>query len=125
MNPDTQFFWDAAAEHDLRIQRCLGCGQLRHPPGPACPSCHSLEWDAVSVSGRGVLYSYTVLYHPPTPGFYGPAIVCVVQLDEGVRLVSNVIDSEPSLLRIGQPLEVCFLDQEEGWTVPQFRVVGF
>jgi uncharacterized OB-fold protein len=121
MNQDTQFFWDAAAEDRLAIQRCSACGLLRHPPGPACPSCHSLDWEASDVSGNGTLYSYMVVHHPPAPGFSSPAIVAVVQLDEGVRLISNITGVDPETLAIGEPLEVYFLPQQEGWTAPQFR----
>ena len=121
MNQDTQFFWDAAAEGRLVIQRCGDCGRLRHPPGPACPYCHSLECKPVEVSGKGKLYSYTVIRNPPAPGFDGPAIVVIVELDEGVRVVSNIGGIDPASLRIGERLEVYFVAQEEGWTAPQFR----
>ena len=121
MNQDTQFFWDAAAAGRLEIQRCADCSRLRHPPGPSCRYCHSLRWDSVQVSGRGTLYSYTVIRHPPAPGFDGPAIVVSVDLDEGVRLVSNIGGIDPDTLRIGEPLEVYFVAQDEGWTAPQFR----
>jgi hypothetical protein len=121
MNEDTSFFWKAAAEGRLAIQRCSGCGLLRHPPGPACPSCQSLEWEPAEVSGRGTLYSYTVIHHPPAPGFDGPAIAAVVALEEGPRLISNITGTDPETLRIGEPLEVWFLPQAEGWTAPQFR----
>lgn len=121
MNTDTQFFWDAAAAGRLVVQRCSACGLLRHPPGPACPFCHSLDWDVSEVSGRGTLYSYTVVHHPPAPGFDGPAIAVVVELDEGVRLISNVTGADPATLVIGEPLEVYFVPQEEGWAAPQFR----
>jgi uncharacterized protein len=121
MNSDTQFFWDAAAEGRLVIQRCTACGRLRHPPGPACPQCRSLDWDTLESSGRGTLYSYTVVYHPLAPGFDDPATVVVVELEEGVRVVSNLIEAEAAPLQIGEPLEVFFVAQDEGWTAPQFR----
>jgi uncharacterized protein len=121
VNQDSSFFWDGARERRLLIQRCAKCHQLRHPPGPACPECHSLEWDVVESAGRGTLYSYTVVHHPPVTGFDGPATAIVVELDEGTRLVSNIDDEDARDLRIGEPLEVFFLDQDEGWTVPQFR----
>jgi uncharacterized OB-fold protein len=125
MNQDTQFFWDPAAEGRLAIQRCSACRLLRHPPGPACPSCHSLEWEVSTVNGRGTLNSYTVLHHPPAPGFDGPAIAVVVELDEGVRMISNVTGADPATLRIGEPLEVHCVPQDKGWTAPQFpRPVG-
>ena len=120
-NQDTQFFWDAAAEGQLAIQRCSACGLLRHPPDPACPRCHSLDWTTSDMSGRGILYSYTVVHHPPAPGFDRPAIAAIVELEEGVRLISNVTGVDPATLRIGEPLEVYFVEQEEGWTAPQFR----
>jgi uncharacterized OB-fold protein len=120
-SPDTQFFWDAAAKEELRVQRCRGCGRLRHPPGPACPHCQSPDWEASLMSGRGTLYSYIVLHHPLPAGFNRPAIVVVVELEEGVRIVSNIAGATAESLRIGEPLEVFFLRQEEGWTAPQFR----
>jgi uncharacterized protein len=121
MNKDTEFFWAGVRERRLLIQQCSACRRLRHPPGPACAHCHSLDWGVAEASGRGELYSYTVLHHPKAPGFDDPAVAIVVQLDEGVRLVSNLADAEPGALLIGEPLEVFFLDQDEGWTVPQFR----
>jgi uncharacterized protein len=121
MNEDTRFFWDAAADGWLAIQRCTECGVLRHPPGPACPHCHSMSWEASKATGRGTLYSYTVLHRPKPPGFDGPAIGIVVELEEGVRLISNIVAVDPDTLRIGEPLKVYFVAQEEGWTVPQFR----
>ena len=73
------------------------------------------------MSGRGTLYSYMVLHHPLPAGFDQPAIVVVVELEEGVRLVSNIAGATAESLRIGEPLEVFFLPQAEGWTAPQFR----
>ena len=118
---DTEFFWDAAAAGRLEIQRCEDCGKLRYPPGPACPTCHSLAWAPQEMSGQGHLFSYTVIYHPSAPGFAGPAVVGVIELDEGVRLVTNLDVDPGEELRIGERFEVFFLDQLEGWSVPQFR----
>jgi uncharacterized OB-fold protein len=121
MSPDTEFFWEGARQGKLLAQRCSACQELRHPPGPACPYCHSLDYEITELSGRGVLYSYMVQHHPLAPGFTGPAIVVVVELDEGIRLISNLVDVDPEDVKIGEPLEVLFVDQEEGWTAPQFR----
>jgi uncharacterized OB-fold protein len=120
-SPDTEFFWEGARQGKLLAQQCLSCRELRHPPGPACPFCHSLDYDIAELSGRGVLYSYAVQRHPPAPGFDGPALVVVVELEEGVRLVSNLVGVDPDDVKIGEPLEVFFVNQEEGWTAPQFR----
>jgi uncharacterized OB-fold protein len=73
------------------------------------------------MSGQASLYSYMVLHHPLPPGFDEPALVVVAELAEGVRLVSNLVDPGEEELAIGEPLEVCFVAQEEGWTAPQFR----
>ncbi|MFW0785798.1 Zn-ribbon domain-containing OB-fold protein [Gordonia sp. CPCC 206044] len=121
INGDTEFFWEAAADRKLVAQCCSACRVLRHPPGPACPQCHSFDWEVVELSGRGTLFSFTVVHHPPVPGFDGPAIVVVVELEEGTRFVSNMTDVDPDTLKIGEPLEVFFVDQVEGWTAPQFR----
>jgi uncharacterized protein len=121
MDSDTRFFWDAAAQGRLAIQKCSSCGLLRHPPGPACPRCHCLEWEATEVTGRGTLYSYTIVHHPLPPGFDEPAVVVLVDLEEGVRVVSNMSASDARAPRIGEPLEAYFVRQDEGWTAPQFR----
>ena len=76
------------------------------------------------MTGRGKLYSYTIAHHPKPPGFNEPAVAIVVELDEGVRLISNLDNSDGAPLRFGEPLEVFFLDQDEGWTIPQFRRAG-
>ena len=120
-NTDTEFFWEGTRRHKLLVQSCSACHTIRHPPGPACPHCHSLEWESKELSGRGRLYSYTVVHHPLPPGFEEPVIVAVVELDEGIRMVSNVVDIEADSLKIDEPLQVTFVDQDEGWTAPLFR----
>jgi len=121
MSRDTAFFWEGAREHRLLVQRCRSCGEPRHPPGPMCPRCRSLEWEAHEVSGRGTLFTFMVHHHPKVSGFDGPVVVGVVELDEGTRLLANVVGVDPADLRIGERLETFFVDQDEGWTVPQFR----
>lgn len=121
MSPDTEFFWEGARQHKLLAQRCSSCHKLRHPASPGCPFCHSIDYEITELSGRGALYSYTVQHHPPAPGFDGPALVILVELDEGVRMISNLPGVDPQDVKIGEPVEVFFVDQEEGWTAPQFR----
>lgn len=122
-NSDTQFFWEGARQGKLLVQECSRCKRLRHPPGPACQFCHSFDWEAKEVSGRGELYSYTFLHYPPAPGFDGPVLGVVVQLENGIRLVSNLVDDDVSNLQIGEPLEVVFVEQAEGYSLPLFRRV--
>jgi uncharacterized protein len=118
---DSAAFWDAAADHRLVAQRCGECGRLRHPPRPMCPTCHSLAIDVVQLSGRGTLYSYSVLHHPQHPAFDYPVLAALVDLDEGVRLVSNLTGVAPADIRIGMALEVDFEAREGGTSVPVFR----
>jgi uncharacterized OB-fold protein len=108
MTADTQFFWDGANEGRLLIQRCDGCATLRHPPRPMCPNCHSLEWEVIDASGRGTVYSFVMPRHPPLPFFDDGYIVVLVELEEGVRLVSNLVDVEPDDVSIGMPVHVRF-----------------
>jgi uncharacterized protein len=118
---DSAVFWDAAAGHRLAAQRCGGCGALRHPPRPMCPHCRSLESEASELSGQGTLYSYAVLHHPQNPAFDYPVLAALVDLDEGIRLVSNLVDVEPAGIRIGMRLEVTFVPTAGDRSVPVFR----
>ena len=119
-SPDTAFFWEGAADHQLLIQRCTGCGTLRHPPRPMCPRCTSLDWDTVPSSGRGTVLSWVVPRHPVYPGYDDPNVVVLVELAEGVRLVSNLIDVELPAVAMGMPVEVRFVEHD-GVVLPQFR----
>jgi uncharacterized OB-fold protein/acyl dehydratase len=118
---DTEFFWAGATRGDLLIQRCSSCGTLRHPPRPACGACRSFEWDTVRANGRGEVYSHVTVHHPVVPPFEAPYDVALIQLDEGVRLVSNVIGVAPEDVRIGMPVEVVFEKVDEELTLPLFR----
>jgi uncharacterized OB-fold protein len=118
---DNAFFWEGVDEGRLLIQRCSDCGRLQHPPGPMCPACHSLDWEAVEASGRGRVFSYVVAHHPPVPPFEYPNAIVLVELDEGTRLVSNLVGIDPSLVRIGMPVRVEFTRVEEGLVLPLFR----
>jgi uncharacterized OB-fold protein len=118
---DDQFFWDAAAEGRLVIQRCVECGTLRHPPAPMCGACGSLQWDTAESSGRGRIVSWISSLHPNRPDD-APRIVILVQLEEGTRLVSNLLDAghEPY---DDLPVVVEFRD-DRGARTPFFRPVG-
>ena len=120
MTADTQFFWDGAQERRLLIQRCGACGSLRHPPRPMCPSCHSLEWDTVEASGRGAVYSFVMPRHPPLPWFDDGYIVALVELEEGTRLVTNLVGVDPNDVSIGMPVVVWFEEFDGGLVLPMF-----
>ncbi|HEY3673163.1 MAG TPA: Zn-ribbon domain-containing OB-fold protein [Acidimicrobiia bacterium] len=120
---DSAAFWDAADEGRLVAQRCAACGRLRHPPRPMCPECNSLEVEVVELSGRGVVYSYALLHHPQHPAFEYPVPAVLVDLDEGIRIVSNVVGVEPGDIRIGLPVHVEFVPTDGEHQVPVFRPV--
>ena len=121
---DNAFFWEGVAAGELRIQRCTACRTLRHPPGPMCPHCQSLDWDTVTACGRGRIYSFVVAHHPPIPPFAYPNAIALIELEEGTRIVSNVIGIDPAGLEIGLPVEVAFSRVDEELVLPLFRPVA-
>ncbi len=110
INRDNQYFWDGARAHELRIQRCNECGEQYFPPMPRCRRCGSLSMGYRVASGRGSLYSFAVPHYPQVNGFRYPVLVGLVELEEGTRLVSNVVGCRREHLRVGMPLELCWLD---------------
>jgi uncharacterized protein len=109
VTPDTAFFWAGTAAGELRIQRCAGCGVLRHPPGPMCPACgEPSDGGYVVACGTGEVYSYVVHHHPPVPGKKLPLVVALVQLPEGVRMVGEMPGVAPDRVRIGLPVRAAF-----------------
>ncbi len=117
---DNRFFWDGVRDGRLLIQRCVGCGELRHPPGPMCPRCLSLEWDTVESSGRGTIYTWVVSHHPTEPDD-AARVVVLVDLDEGVRLVANLTGVAWPDVQNDAPVELFFADVD-GVALPQFRL---
>jgi hypothetical protein len=89
-----------------------------------CPECRSLEVEVVTLSGRGSIYSYALLHHPQHPAFEYPVLAVLVDLDEGIRIVSNLVGVEPDDIRIGVPVQVEFVSTEGEHQVPVFRPVG-
>jgi hypothetical protein len=121
--PETQHYWDGARAGELRLQTCNACDNTYFPPRPFCPDCGSREVSVITASGRGFLYSY-VINHLPSPGFEdGPYAIAVVELEEGPRLMSNILDCEqtPEALQLDMPLEVAFEKLTDDITLPQFR----
>ncbi len=123
LNQDVAFFWEGAAAGKLLVQRCSGCEILRHPPGPGCPSCSSMEWEPVEMSGKGEIYSFVRHHHPHIPPFETGHPVILVQLDEGPRLISDLVDGQDAEIEIGMRVEVQFDELEERLILPRFRIV--
>jgi len=119
--PETQHFWDGTAHGELRLQRCRSCSTTYFPPQPFCPACASGDVAVIQASGRGSLYSY-VITHLPAPGFVPPYVLAVVALDEGPRLLSNIVnvDPDPEALPLDLPLEVVY-EVVGDVTLPLFR----
>ena len=119
---DDEFFWNGVNEGRLLVRKCAGCQRLQHPPSPMCPACGSLEWDVQQLSGRGSLHSWILSRHPTAPDDM-TRIVALVELDEGVRLVSNLSEVDAAEVENGMLLEVVFAEID-GVVLPQFRAAG-
>jgi uncharacterized OB-fold protein len=114
-------FFDAARNHQLAVQKCDNCGTLRFPAAPLCLACDSPKSSWVTVSGRGKVFSFTVMHRAYHPAFKAPYTLAVIELDEGVRITSNVVGIEPSKVKCGMPVEVMFDKLSEEVTLPRFR----
>jgi uncharacterized OB-fold protein len=119
-------FWDAARRHELVVQRCDSCRTHRFPARDICSRCLSRDATWVRVSGRGTVFSWAVMHQVYHPGFASdvPYAVVVVALDEGARLVSNVVGCPPDEIRADMPVEVVFEDVTPEVTLPKFRPVS-
>jgi uncharacterized OB-fold protein len=124
VSDDTRFFWEGVRAGKLLIQRCACCRTLRHPPGPVCSECHSFDWDTVTASGLGTLYSFVVAHYPVVAPFEHPNPVGLIQLDEGTRLVAQLVGVDRATLAIGQRVQVEFHTFDGDLVLPQFRPTG-
>ncbi len=120
--PETQHFWEGTRQGELCLQRCEACGRVYFPPRPFCPACASRSVTVFAASGKAMLYSY-VIHHRPVPGFTPPYAIAVVELAEGPRMMTNIIDcpQTPEALQLDMPLEVAFEKLDEEITLPLFR----
>jgi uncharacterized OB-fold protein len=124
VNRDNAGFWEGVEQHRLLIQRCTACATLRFPWLPGCSHCGGPDWDTVEASGEGTVYSYVVLHHPPFPAFDPPYAVVLVELAEGVRMISNVIGMPYDKVRIGMPVRLVFRTYDGDLTLPVFRAAA-
>ena len=150
LTEDNAFFWEAATAHRLVAERCADCGRFRHPPRPMCPECNSLAVEVVELSGRGTIYSFSIIHHPPSPLFEYPVLAVLVDLEVGarnprgvgarnplevgarnprgqsIRLVSNLVDVDPATITgtslVGRVVEVMFVPTDGDQAVPVFRL---
>lgn len=121
--PEELPFWEAAKQRQLKLQRCKSCGKAWYPVGPACPHCFSMEFEWAGMSGRGVIHNFVVYHKAWTPWFEKrvPYAVVQVELEEGPRLTTNLLNCPPGEIRIGMPVQVAFEDITDDITLVQFR----
>jgi uncharacterized OB-fold protein len=115
VTPETQPFWEAAAQGRLLLKHCTACGKVHHYPRAICPFCFSDRTEWRPASGRGTLYSYSAMRRAPVP-----YAIAYVTLDEGVTMLTNLVDCDFDALRVGQAVKVVFAPTEGGPPVPMF-----
>jgi uncharacterized OB-fold protein len=122
-NADNQEFWDGCRRHELRIQRCADCGTTRFHPRPACPGCASLRFDWITCSGRGRVYTWTVVHAPTLPAFRerAPYAAGLIELDEKVFMVGEIRGVDPGEIRAGLRVRVAFDDVTAETSLPYWR----
>lgn len=123
-DPDSAAFWEACQRRELRLQRCSRCGTYIHFPAPRCYACLSTEITWEAVSGNGTVYTFTVVHHAISPEFKErvPYVVAWIELEvqPGLRILSNVVGCEPEDVKIGMPVRVTFAERSPGFLVPVF-----
>ena len=121
--PETQHYWNGAKASELLLQCCDDCAHIYFPPRPFCPTCGSRKVSIKKASGKGTLYSYVINYRPAAPGFTPPYAIAVVALEEGPRMMSNIIDcpQTPEALVLDMALEVAFQKMDDAITLPVFK----
>jgi uncharacterized OB-fold protein len=122
VNPETRAFWEATQEGRLLLRRCRDCGAVIWYPRTMCPQCASLRTEWVEAAGRGHIYSYTVNHRGE--GAYReapPFVLAYVELEEGPRMMTNIVGADPAELAVGLPVQVVFHDTGDGAALPRFQ----
>lgn len=123
IEPETKQFWDAAKQGQLMLGKCNGCGKLHYYPRPMCPHCWSEDVAMTPASGRGVLYTYSTVYVNDLPPFKArlPYVAASVDLEEGLRVSTNMVDCAPEDLKVGMAVTVKFEAISDDVTIAVFR----
>ncbi len=121
--PETRHFWDGCKAGELRLQRCCFCRHIYFPPRPFCPNCSSRAVEVFAACGHATLYSYVINHRPRPDMGTEPHAIAVVTLEEGPRMVTNILDCEqtPEMLQLDMPLQVVFVPQNDDITLPFFK----
>lgn len=119
----TKEFYDFCKQEDLHFQRCSSCNTFRHVPREMCAQCNSFDWEWVRASGKGTVYTWTVVERALHPAFMEdtPMAPVVVEMEEGVRLLANMLDCPPDQLEIGMPVTIAYEAVTDEVTLPRFR----
>ncbi|MDT8271655.1 MAG: Zn-ribbon domain-containing OB-fold protein [Desulfomonilia bacterium] len=122
VNADTERFWEGSRTHELRFQRCGSCGHVRFPPSVLCPQCHARDMTWITAAGTGKIYTYAIYHVAYYPGFLGeiPYVVAVVELDEGPRMLTNIVGCPPSDVYCEMPVQVSWEDVTPEISLPKF-----
>ena len=124
-DPVTQPFWDSLKEHAIKLQKCGGCNTFIFYPRALCPSCGSDDLAWTAVSGKGVVHAFTIPHRHPNRVFMegGPFVVALIELEEGARLMSNLVevDPTPEAVKVGMAVEIVYDDVTDEVTLPKFR----
>lgn len=118
----TEPFWAGMRQNKLLLQRCKACNAYRWTPQVLCRDCYSEDYEWSEVSGKGTVFSYTVVHRPPLPAFKAPYIVAVIELAEGPLMLTNVIDCDPAALKVGDKVKVAFEKATDEVTLYRFRL---
>ena len=123
---ETRTYWDCCRQGQLMIQRCDRCHEYQFYPRGICANCWSNDIKWVKASGKGTVWTFTVTYQNRTPGFDEevPYVLALVELEEGVRMFTNIIQCNPRDVHIGMPVEVTFVPATDQITIPYFKPVG-
>ena len=122
-NADTQPFWKGCREHELRFQKCKDCGFVLWPPSVICPQCLSKGHDMITASGKGRIFTFAVYHHADHPAFEHelPYVVAIIELEEGVRFLSNIVECRPEQIKCEMPVEVVWEDVTKEVRLPKFK----
>jgi uncharacterized OB-fold protein/acyl dehydratase len=124
MGYDNSPWWNMVAEDKIPIQKCNACDTLYHPPRPMCGACGAMDMGLVEASGKGTVHTYTVIHYPQFPGYDFPIVAALIDLEEGTKLMSNVVECAAADVYVGMPVQGFVKEGEDGMKLPVFRPVS-
>ena len=124
--PETQIYWDACKRHELTLPKCRSCDRFFFYPRAVCPHCMSQDIEWVKSSGRGKVWTFSAHHLGPTKAYVGepPHVVAIVDMDEGCKMMSNIVGCSPEDVSIGMEVKVVFDDVTDEITLPKFKPIA-